>query len=235
MTIDLPTVLIFLAALLGGSGLYLALPSSWHHLRRWGSALALVGLLLVAALLARPLGSLGITVHFYILALTAVSAAFMAVTARNPVYSALWFGLVLLSVAGLFLLIGAQFLAAATVVVYAGAILVTLLFVVMLAQQAGAATYDRLAREPFIAAAVGTVFGVVVLLTVLKTEPANRSAASTPQESVANLGAGLFTDHLISIEVAGTLLLVALVAAVCIAGRSKTAAQPSDRQQENVS
>ena len=59
------------------------------------------------------------------------------VTFRNPVYCAIWFGLSLLGTAGLFLFHGAQFLAVATVVVYAGAILVTFLFVLMLAQPEG--------------------------------------------------------------------------------------------------
>ena len=67
-----------------------------------------------------------------------VIAAAGAVTFRSPVYCAIWFALTLLGTAGLFLLQGAQFLGVATVVVYAGAILVTFLFVLMLAQPAGA-------------------------------------------------------------------------------------------------
>jgi NADH-quinone oxidoreductase subunit J len=70
------------------------------------------------------------------------------VSSRNPVYNALWFAVVLLSSAGLFLLVGAQFLAAGTVIVYAGAIVVTFLFVIMLAQAEGHAVYDRMARSP---------------------------------------------------------------------------------------
>ena len=65
------------------------------------------------------------------------------VTFRNPVYCAIWFGMTLLGTAGLFLFIGAEFLAVATLVVYAGAILVTFLFVLMLAQPEGEAPYDR--------------------------------------------------------------------------------------------
>ena len=70
-----------------------------------------------------------------------------AVTFRNPVYCAIWFALSLLGTAGLFLFQGAQFLGVATVVVYAGAILVTFLFVLMLAQPAGSAFYDRLSWD----------------------------------------------------------------------------------------
>src|SRR6185295_5737827 len=80
---------------------------------------------------------------FLILASVTVLAAVATVTFRNPVYSAIWFGLSLLGTAGLFLFQGAQFLGVATVVVYAGAILVTFLFVLMLAQPTGQAYYDR--------------------------------------------------------------------------------------------
>ena len=74
------------------------------------------------------------------------------VTFRNPVYCAIWFGLSLLGTAGLFLFHGAQFLAVATVVVYAGAILVTFLFVLMLAQPEGQASYDRVSWEALMSA-----------------------------------------------------------------------------------
>ena len=73
------------------------------------------------------------------------------ITNRNPVYSALWFALVTLSVCGLFLVAVAPFLAAATVIVYAGAIVVTFVFVIMLAQQSGATVYDQRSRQPFLA------------------------------------------------------------------------------------
>ena len=71
------------------------------------------------------------------------------ITSRNPVYAALWFALATLSTCGLFLLQSAPFLAAATIIVYAGAIIVTFLFVIMLAQQAGATVYDQRSRQPF--------------------------------------------------------------------------------------
>ena len=76
------------------------------------------------------------------------SAGLLTVTSRNPVYSALWFASVVLSTSGLFLLADAPFLAAGTIIVYAGAIIVTFLFVIMLAQMEGKADYDRAARSP---------------------------------------------------------------------------------------
>jgi NADH-quinone oxidoreductase subunit J len=102
------------------------------------------------------------SVLFCIFAGLAVVSGVCMITQRNPVYTALWFALVILSTCGLFLLQSAPFLAAATIIVYAGAIIVTFLFVIMLAQQSGLADYDRRAREPLLACIAG-----FVLLTAL--------------------------------------------------------------------
>ena len=88
-----------------------------------------------------------------------------AVTLSSPVYCAIWFALTLLGTAGLFLFQGAQFLGVATIVVYAGAILVTFLFVLMLAQPQGHAYYDRVSWEALVSAAVGAV--MIGILTMV--------------------------------------------------------------------
>ncbi len=103
---------------------------------------------------------------FLILAAVTVVSAIGAVTFRNPVYCAIWFGQSLLGTAGLFLVAGAQFLAVATVVIYAGAILVTFLFVLMLAQPKGKAAYDRVSWEAPIAAAAGVVMVGILSITI---------------------------------------------------------------------
>jgi NADH-quinone oxidoreductase subunit J len=197
-----------------------------------------------------------------------VSAVFM-VTARNPVYTALWFASVILSTSGLFLLAGAQFLAAGTVFIYAGAIIVTFLFVIMLAQMEGRAPYDRAARTPGRAtiSCFLLLWSLIYCLTTMRiyerqqpgSEPLlhgterllvrNRRVISgyhllsressahillstvrppamlneprmpgdPAQPHVAALGGILFTYHLITVEVAGALLFVALIAALAIA------------------
>ena len=110
--------------------------------------------------------------------MTVVSAA-AAVTFRSPLYCAIWFGQSLLGTAGLFFLTGAQFLAVATVVVYAGAILVTFLFVLMLAQPEGKAPYDRVSWEALLSAVTGIVIVGVLSMTIggvlSPAEPAARA------------------------------------------------------------
>lgn len=102
-------------------------------------------------------------VFFFVFSLIAVASAVRMITHSRPIYSALYFVMVVLSSAGLFLLLEAEFMAFALVIVYAGAILITYLFVLMLAQQAGEdgavhqPEYDRVPREPAAGALVGFV------------------------------------------------------------------------------
>lgn len=107
----------------------------------------------------------GREILFMIFGVIAVSAAVRMITHSRPVYSAIYFVFVVLSSAGLFLLLEAEFMAFALIIVYAGAVLITYMFVLMLAQQASSPDnvtevpeYDRLAREPAAAVTVGFIF-----------------------------------------------------------------------------
>ena len=124
-------------------GLWLVVPPSLLFQRLIGAT----SISVTAVLLMKQLPMLPGIIEpalFWILAILAVAAAVGAISAKDPVYSALWFALCLLGVSGLFLYQGAFFLGIATVAVYAGAIVVTFLFVLMLAQPEGHAFYDRM-------------------------------------------------------------------------------------------
>jgi NADH:ubiquinone oxidoreductase subunit 6 (subunit J) len=103
---------------------------------------------------------------FYVFSGVAIVAGGLMVTQRQPARAALSFALVVLSTCGLFLLRAAPFLMAATVIIYAGAIIVTFLFVLMLAQQSGFSDADHRSREPFLASLAGFVL-LAALLYVL--------------------------------------------------------------------
>jgi NADH-quinone oxidoreductase subunit J len=175
---------------------------------------------------------------FYSMAAVTLVSAVGAISMRSPVYCAIWFALTLLGTAGLFFFQGAQFLGVATVVVYAGAILVTVLFMLMLCNPEGHSLYDRLSWEAGISAGTGAL--LVFLLTWTATAtfdepmsgPAPIAAPATAEAQAQNilsprhverLGAELFSKHLIAVETAGTLLLVALVGAVAIIAHGKQA------------
>lgn len=224
-TIAIGTVLL-------AGGLWLQLPRGATRGRWWGVVLAAVGLAMLTSLVTRLQRDhwVGEAVFFSV-AITTIVSAVGAVTMRSPVYCALWFALTLLSTAALFLFQGAQFLGVATIVVYAGAILVTFLFVLMLAQPEGHTYYDRVSWEPLLSTCTGAV--LIGLLTASIFLPADgkpaqsgwrtdhvaaevRQAEILNPEHVAHLGGQLFSRYLIAVEVAGTLLLVALVGAVAI-------------------
>jgi NADH-quinone oxidoreductase subunit J len=224
---------------------------------------AVVGLGALAAFIAagRRLGGLGEEAVFLIVSLVAVISAAATIVSRSPVYAAIWFALSLAGVAGVLLVLGAQFLGVATIVVYAGAILVMFLFVLMLAQPAGLAPYDRVSNEPFLSALAGAVLLGVLSLSIgrLSTGPAacctlpsratTAATAATPsadptasdtaaapaaaaaalaadplaENHVARLGGELFGRHLVAVEAAGVLLLVALIGAIAIVSRGEAA------------
>jgi NADH-quinone oxidoreductase subunit J len=132
--------------------------------------------------------------------------------------------------AGLFLMQGAQFLGGATIVVYAGAIVVTFLFVIMLAQPEGHAVYDRLSWGSFprpaaiLAAAVFLgllAAGMSGMKQSVQTMDLSGQGSVLHPQHMATLGRYLFSEQLIAVEVAGTLLMAALVGAIAIAIHGK--------------
>ncbi len=222
--------LLLLAALLGAVAVWLLLPPSSRRARGAGIILGMICLGAFAALLP-GLGEWVDQSLFWILAAVTVVSAAAAVTLRNPVYSAIWFGSALLGTSGLFLFQGAQFLAVATVVVYAGAILVTFLFLLMLAQPSGRARYDRTTWEALLSTACGAFF--VGVLSMASTSavaarghaPAQHEASESQRQQVVlyekhmqEIGGNLFGRYLVAVEVAGVLLLAALVGAAVIVG-----------------
>lgn len=228
-----PQTIFFVATLLMALGMGLLLPRARGGGRWAGAVLACAGL----GMLASRLPGLGEWIAngvFYVIAGVTVVAAAATISLRNPVYSAIWFGLTLLGTAGLLLFQGAQFLAVATVVVYAGAILVTFLFVLMLANPRGRAAYDRVSWEAMVSAAAGAVIVGILSMTVCgvlgaveRPTPPVVAASDADSEGilseaqVVRLGEELFGRHLVAVEVAGTLLLVALIGAAVIVDQAR--------------
>ena len=161
---------ILLPVILGLVSIYWLLPRAGRRFPplvgaiAGGLALVLAGVFLVRTETVWPE-----TLLFYAFAGIAVLGGALLVTQRNPVYAALSFALVILSTCGLFLLQAAPFLMAATIIIYAGAIVVTFLFVIMLAQQAGYSTADLWSREPFLGTLAGFVLTAAVLCVLYRT------------------------------------------------------------------
>jgi NADH-quinone oxidoreductase subunit J len=235
-----------LSLLLLATGVWWLMPRAEKWPKAVGLVLAIVGGALLAWRIEDGSTPLGETVLFWLFAAAAVVSAILMITNRNPVYSALWFALVTLSTCGLFLLQFAPFLAAATTIVYAGAIVVTFVFVIMLAQQAGATIYDQRSRQPIVATLaafvlLATIIGAlkigeplrdsdsrlgetrlqVVSQSARAANPLSQLPADEPLGRMHVLGRSLFGDYLFAVELAGTLLLVATIGAIAIAPRRR--------------
>lgn len=154
---------LLLPLLVGGLAVWLLLPRPKPHPWYLGALAGGLALFLAATLILRTSSVSPEVVLFYAFSGLAVAGAAMLVTQQNPARAALSFTLVVLSSCGLFLLLGAPFLMAATIIIYAGAIIVTFLFVLMLAQQAGISDADARSREP----ALATFTGFLLLATML--------------------------------------------------------------------
>jgi len=220
-----------------GSGVWWLMPRTVQRPKVVGLMIALVGAYLMASRVRAAEGPLGETILFSVFATAAIACAILMITNRNPVYAALWFALVTLSTCGLFWLQFAPFLAAATVIVYAGAIVVTFVFVIMLAQQSGATAYDQRSRQPCLATVAAFLLLGMLLSTLrastsddfhvaaLQTPAAANSLSRPPEgepmdkDTMRGLGRSLFGDYLFAVELAGTLLLVATIGAIAIAPR----------------
>ncbi len=165
-------------------------------------------------------------VFFYIFAISVIVAAAMVIVAKNPVYAVLFLILTFFNAAGLFILLGAEFLAMLLVIVYVGAVAVLFLFVVMMLD----VDFDEL-RAGFIKnAPVGLLVGGVVLGELIMLffargaglpAAASTPAAATPLPNTEALGQILYTKHVYLFQAAGVVLLVAMIGAIVLTLRHR--------------
>lgn len=171
---------------------------------------------------------------YYLFALTAVASAVLFVTRRSPVAAALWLVSTMFSIAGIYILLDAQFVGAVQVLVYAGAIMVVFLFVVMLLNlgDSDPAAEFRQNRTRIAAGALGLVLLAIPLAVYRGGFPGalvpNDSAAvpnvlTGESNVIAPVARALFTDYLIAFEVTSLLLLASVVGAVTLAKRRSAA------------
>jgi NADH-quinone oxidoreductase subunit J len=169
------------------------------------------------------------TVFFYAFAGIAIVAAMGVVIARSPVGSLLFMTVTLFAISGTFVLLEAHFLAAVQVIVYAGAIMVLFLFVIMLLNLGHEAQRD-LRWGAFSIVSAGVVGGIVGLMAlqlrgadVALGTPAGAQAiaqATAQYGAVGAIARPLYTTYVVPFEITGILLLVAIVGAIVLAKRS---------------
>ena len=163
------------------------------------------------------------TIAFYLFATLTIVPALCVIFARNPVHSVLWLILAFFNAAGLMLLVGAEFIAMLLVIVYVGAVAVLFLFVVMMLDIDFASLRSGFTRNlPFgVVLALVLLSEIVVAVSAWKAGPAlsGRHVAATGQPNIVALGQLLYSRYLFPFEIAGLILLVAMVGAIVLTHR----------------
>ena len=172
-------------------------------------------------------------VVFYILGAATLLAALGVVATRNVVYGALFLLASLSGVAGLFVLLLAEFLALVQLLIYGGAIIIVILFAVMLTRRGEYQVAADNRRRPFAALVAGGLFALLVSAAVGDAETYNSTVRTGV--TLTELGTALFEQWAVPFEVASVLLLVALIGAVVIGGAGGTDDDAEARDRAGVS
>ena len=168
---------------------------------------------------------------FYLFATLVIASGVMTIASRNPVHSVLWLILAFFNAAGLFLLVGAEFLAFLLVIVYVGAVAVLFLFVVMMLDVDFATLRSGFARYWPLGVGLAGVL-LVEMLAALMAHNAGGLAldgaapAAARQSNIVAMGELLYTRYLFIFEAAGIVLLVAMVGAIVLTRRKRSDVRP---------
>ena len=179
-------------------------------------------------------------IAFYLFSAVMLASAFMVIASRNPVHSVLFLIVVFFNAAGLFVLLGAEFLGMILVVVYVGAVAVLFLFVVMMLDidftelKSGAQQYIL----------VGAGVGIVLLLELIGSASLWTFSAASPGElaqrtptnisNTAALGRILYTDYIYYFQIAGLVLLVAMIGAIVLTLRRRPGVRRQNIRAQNA-
>ena len=179
---------------------------------------------------------------FYIFATITVASAVMVIASRNPVQSVLFLILAFVNAAGLFLMMGAEFLAMILVIVYVGAVAVLFLFVVMMLDVDFAELRQGVLQYLPVGALIGIVFLIELLLVVgtwvIDPELIRTPAVPIPPAHVMTnteaIGQVLYTQYFYFFQAAGLILLVAMIGAIVLTLRERVGVRRQDISRQNA-
>jgi len=171
---------------------------------------------------------------FYMFAITTITGGFFTVVSRNPVHSVLWLILAFLSSAGLFVLLGAEFVAMLLIIVYVGAVAVLFLFVVMMLDVDFAALKAEMARYMPLALLIGVVLLMQLGMAFGAWTEADQAQAlrdavtPTDTQNTAALGLLIYDKYFLLFQLSGLILLVAMIGAIVLTLRHRTDVKRQD-------
>ncbi|MFH1407392.1 MAG: NADH-quinone oxidoreductase subunit J [Candidatus Omnitrophota bacterium] len=156
-------------------------------------------------------------IAFYVLSFISIASAVMAVTLKNIMRSALFLSLCLVSTAGLFILLSADFIATVQILVYAGGIMVLILFAILLTQKITGGLHPQANEQKTAAIITAATVLVVVGLTIKNTAFTVFTQETRAAGTTALIGRLLLTKYILAFEVASIVILAAIVATIAIA------------------
>jgi NADH-quinone oxidoreductase subunit J len=177
---------------------------------------------------------------FYLFSAVAVASAVMVITARNPVHSVLFLILTFFNAAGIFILLGAEFLAMILVVVYVGAVAVLFLFVVMMLDVDFVELRQGMLNYLPVGATVGFIvlFELMLVIGTWTLSPESLQAAAAPVATgltnTEALGQILYTKYIFFFQIAGLILLVAMIGAIVLTLRHKEGVKRQNIADQNA-
>jgi NADH-quinone oxidoreductase subunit J len=180
------------------------------------------------------------TIAFYLFSTILLASAFMVIVARNPVHSVFFLILAFFNAAGLFVLLGAEFLAMILVIVYVGAVAVLFLFVVMMLDIDFAELKQGAQQYILVGAGVGIVLLVELIGSAVlwKFSPVAASVLAHPTptglSNTEALGRILYTDYIYYFQIAGLVLLVAMIGAIVLTLRHRPGVRRQNIGQQNA-
>jgi NADH-quinone oxidoreductase subunit J len=174
---------------------------------------------------------------FWVFAVLVIASGTMVIASRNPVHSVLWLILAFFNAAGLFLLLGAEFLAFLLIIVYVGAVAVLFMFVVMMLDVDFAELRAGIARYWPLGFGLAAILLAEIVFTVVAWNAGSigpRAAPIAPdQPNIEALGQLLYTRYLFAFEAAGLILLVAMIGAIVLTHRSRKDTRPQNVSAQN--
>lgn len=160
---------------------------------------------------------MGITqILFWVLAIASIFSALMVITSKNPVFSVIWLIVTFFTISGHYILLNAQFLAVVNIIVYAGAIMVLFLFVIMLMNLSKETEPQKNGWLKLIGAVAGGCLLLVMVAALRHTESRMAELGTGNIGLIQNLGKSLFSEFVVPFEISSILFLSAMVGAVVI-------------------
>jgi NADH-quinone oxidoreductase subunit J len=179
---------------------------------------------------------------FYLFATVMIASGFMVIASRNPVHSVMFLILAFVNAAGLFLMMGAEFLAMILVIVYVGAVAVLFLFVVMMLDVDFAELRQGFLQNLPVGGLVGVVFLIELVAVIasyavdpgLIRSPAIVAPSTTAMTNTEAIGQVLYTRYFYFFQAAGIILLVAMIGAIVLTLRERVGIKRQDISKQNA-